>query len=271
MVARLGVGASAASAVIFSVLLVSSLVVFAASQNRAKLYLQSDAADSLSDRAAALMGAGGTNVLLEAQTLLGSGILGCPTAQEALDAALGRLSDTQRTDGLTVSVSVGPAGDAAAGDNLSLLAPFNGSLPGDVDVRLKMVASGRDSAAGVTLSKTELHLAHLPVRLGSLAGDCVSAFEAISRAISASPAPNCTAGAVAPLMDEASRGPASVAAKDGFGFGLACSVMAGATCTVEFQVSVLQSGVQGPGGPFAVRVQEGGSATFGQRPPPPSG
>ena len=264
MVARLGVGATTASAVIFSVLLVSNLLVFAASQDRERLYSQSNAADSLGDQAAVLMAAGGVNVLLEAQTLFGAGVLGCPGALSAAGWIVGQLSDHQRSGGLALDVSAGVAEGGLVNDNLSMLAPFNGSVPGDVDISLAMAASGADNITGATLSRTEFHVVHLPVRLQSLAADCVSAFARVSDAVSNTPAPNCTVGAITPVMEALSRGPASSAAADGFGFSLGFSVTSGAVCTVGLQVSLQQPEVQGPGGPFTVRVQEGGLVAFGQ-------
>lgn len=271
MVARLGIGATTASAVLFSILLASNLLVYTASQDRARHYLQSDAEDSLEDNAEALMGAAGVNVLLEAESFFATNVLGCPGAAAAAGRATGALSDTQRSDGLTVNVAATVPGVGAGGDPLPMLAPFDGSVPGDVDISLRITASGGDGAAGVSFEWSGVNAVHLPVRLQDLARDCEAAYGAISEAVRSTPAPNCTYLAVAPMIRGAGAGPASAAAADGFSFSLDFAVERGSGCTVSLQVGVQQEGVQGPGGPFTVRLQEGGSATFGQPPSAPQG
>lgn len=264
MVRRLGVAASSASALIFAALLLSNLVVFAASQGRETLYSQSDAGDSLRVNSIALMGAAATNVLIEAQASLASRVLSCSTASQDVSNMIGRLSDVQRSGPVTVTATATAGANAAADDNLSIAAPFNGSLSGDLGVSVRMSVSGNSTGAGVSIHKTEVHLVHLPVRLLLLAGDCVDAVAYLSGAISTTVASNCTSAAVAPLIDRASRVPASTAAADGFIFSLGYAVSAGASCVVSFDVQIQQAGIQGPAGTFSVRAQEGGSASFAQ-------
>lgn len=233
------------------------------------MYLQADSEDSLADNAAALMGAGGTNVLEEAQAALASTALGCPSAFGTVATILGGLSDVQRSGGLVVNVSSRASEGGTAGDNLSILAPFDGSVAGDVDVSLTMVASGSDAAAGVSFWTSEAHLAHLPVRLARLVSDCAAAAGEVAGAISAEAPPNCTRDAVAPFVEGAGSMAASSAAADGFSFGLTFVVAAGGSCAVSFVVHLRQSGIQGPGGPFSVQLQEGGSASFARPASPP--
>ena len=267
MVSRSGIGATTASAVLFSILLASNLLVSAASQGREAHYMQADAEDSLGDRAAALLGAGGADILLETQGFLSSRALGCSDAWAAVAKALGAQSDVQRSDGLAVSVTAGVASGGAVKDNLSMLAPFDGSVPGDLNMALEAVVSGSDGAAGVSLEWQGVHLVHIPVRLQRLAADCEDAVGRISAAVASAPAPNCTYAGASPLMESASRGPAATAEADGFAFSLGFSVVPGLSCEVGFQVVLRQLGVQGMGGPFSVQAEEGGSASFG---PPPS-
>lgn len=266
MAARLGIGATTASAVLFSILLASNLLVYAASQDRARHYLQSDAEDSLGDSAEALMGAGEMNVLLEAQSFFAAEVLSCPGATAAAGRAIAALSDTQDSGGLTVNVAAALSGTGAGGDPLPMLAPFAGSAPGDFGISLRVTASGGDGAAGVSFEWSGVGAVHLPVRLQDLARDCETAYGAISKAVRSTSAPNCTYPDVAPVVRGASAGPASAAEADGFRFSLGFSVARGPGCTVHFRVGVQQEGVPGPGGPFTVRLQEGGSATFGQPP-----
>lgn len=271
MVKRRGIGATSASAVIFSVLLISNLALYVASQNREAMYRQSDAEDSLGDGEAAMAGASGADMLAHAQAFLGSETFDCPTAPVAVAAEVGALSDLQRVGNLTVSTSAEMAPGVQAGDNLSMLAPFNGSVSGDLDIALRVVATGEDRAAGVTLGKTETHLVHLPARLQAEYRDCTGAVVSLIDILSAALPYNCTATPVGPLVESASRASASAVAGDGFLFGLSYALTETIPCTVVFVVSVEQQDIQGPAGGFSVRMQEEGRASSGQQASPSQG
>lgn len=263
MVSRKGVGAAAASAVIFSILLISNFLIFEASQGRSGLYLKSDAADSLADRAEALTGAGATDVLLQAQNLLGSGPLSCSSAVSAVGSEIGGIGDLQRSGELAVYVSARLV-QISSPDNLSMVLPFEGGSPGEVELSLRVSMSANESAAGVSLNKVEVHVVHLPVRLERLRDDCLAAVGWISRAISVTSPPNCTEQSAAPTLERAAMGPSLTAHGDGFAFGLAYTVVDGTGCRVDYTVSVAQDGVLGPGGDFSVRLQMSGSSAFEQ-------
>ena len=246
MVVRIGVGATAAAAVIFSILLVSDALVFAASQNRERLYLVSDAEDSLSDGAAVLMGAAGMNILLEAQGALAAGPLDCQTARGRTAAIVAGLSDFQDSGGITVASTARLVPDAFLSDNLS------------------MVATGESLSGAVGISRSEVHLVHIPVDIDRLSNDCVGALGAVARDLSSEVPANCTGGAADPLALEAIRSAAARVSADGFAFGFAYSVVPGAECSVKLQLDISQTGIVGPGGPFTVRLVGVGVAFFGQ-------
>lgn len=264
MVVRIGVGATAAAAVIFSILLVSDALVFAASQNRERLYLVSDAEDSLSDGAAVLMGAAGMNILLEAQGALAAGPLDCQTARGRTAAIVAGLSDFQDSGGITVASTARLVPDAFLSDNLSMVAPFNGSVLGGVDISISMVATGESLSGAVGISRSEVHLVHIPVDIDRLSNDCVGALGAVARDLSSEVPANCTGGAADPLALEAIRSAAARVSADGFAFGFAYSVVPGAECSVKLQLDISQTGIVGPGGPFTVRLVGEGVAFFGQ-------
>jgi hypothetical protein len=271
MVVRLGIGATAAASIIFSILLVSNFLVFAASQDRQNLYSVSDAEDSLGDVAVALMGAGGTNILLETQAAIGSRPLDCETALAATASMVGDLSDSQQSGGVSVSSTARLAPDDSAGDNLSMLAPFDGSVSGELDLSVSMVAAGSALAGDVSISKAEVHLVHLPVELGRLAVDCTGALVGIVRTLSAEAPANCTSTEVDPLVLGASRSAASHVAADGFEFGLSYTIISSAECSVSLQVGVQQTGIVGPGGAFTVQLEAEGLASFAQPASAPPG
>ena len=263
MVKHVGIGATSAAAVIFAVILASNFALFFASQDRATMYSRSDSESSISDTAIALAGVGGANILVKEQTLLESQVWGCSTATTKIADETGSLSDDQIEGNLTVLVSAKLADGGSVVDNMSMVAPFNGLISGDLGISLQVLAKGSDSPEGVYFSKHEDHLVHLPVHLQSAIADCLEAVETTTSRVSESGVTNCTDSAVYPVMKAASATLASTARRDGFQAALDYSVERGAQCTVDFEVSLAQVGIQGPSGPFIMRMQEAGSATFG--------
>jgi len=263
MVRHVGIGATSAAVVIFAIILASNFALFFASQDRATMYSRSDSESSISDSAIALAGVGGANILVKEQNLLESQVWSCSTATQKMTDETGSLSDDQREGNLAVLVSakLGDGGNVA--DNMSLLAPFNGSISGDLSISLQVIARGSDSLAGVYFSKHEDHLVHLPVHLQSAIADCLEAVRTTTTIVSESSVTNCTDSTVYPIMRASSAALASTAERDGFQIALDYSLEGGASCTVDFEVSLAQVGIQGPSGPFLIRMQEGGSATFG--------
>ncbi|MDE1852707.1 MAG: hypothetical protein KGI38_03045 [Thaumarchaeota archaeon] len=268
MVRRRGIGASAASAVIFSVLLVSNLAVYVASQDRARLYAQADGADSLGDSALILAWAGGADILIEAQSFLAGSAFGCSTAVSQMAQETGSLIDHQRGGGVDVTTTASLVQGGTTGDNMSFLSPYEGSVSGSFDVSLHMVATGALPGSGVTLQRSETHLVHLDFHLSKLTSDCAAAVAAITSSTSSADLPNCTAASMAPLMGRASQGPASDASQDGFEFSLAYGITSSPSCSVDFVVSLEQDGIQGVSGTFSVRMEEGASVSIGIASPP---
>ncbi len=249
-----------AASLVFSVILVSSLAVFIASQGREEMYSAADAGDYFGDEFRTIEAAQGYAVLLDVQAVLGTNVTGCAVAVPALDRALSSYSDAQGAGNLTVSVTAAPIQGTASQDNLSALRPFNGSVPGEVDVALRFDGSGGQGGS-VAFSREVTHFAHLGARLQAEVSDCEDAVGAVEGALSRSVVANCTEPGVAPLVQSAARGPSARAAEDGFTLGVAYAVTAEGSCSVAFRVSIDQAGIPGPGGTFSVRLEEGGTAS----------
>jgi hypothetical protein len=264
MVKRPGIGATTASAVIFSVLLVSNFAVYFASQDRARLYYQSNAEDLLSDNAQALVGAGATNLLVREQTFLESTVLPCNTADGLIASELAGFTDIQHTSDLIVSTSAMMASDGSVVDNLSMVAPFNGFVSGDFDTSDRILASGIDTATGVVYQKTEIHFVHIPARVQAAENDCQGVIKDISSATSSAIPANCTALAIAPILSHAIQSGTSKASRDGFTLDSKFYIIGENPCSISLIVSVDQKDVLGPSGFFNVRMQEETSVSFEQ-------
>jgi len=262
MARRTAIGATMAAAVIFSVILASNFAVFFASQDRARLYFQANAEDALADEALALAGAAGTNLLERVQTFVDSRIFNCSQASGVISTAVGQLNDSRTAMNVTVDAFASMTPSAAAGDNLTMLAPFNGSSYGALDVSFEAHMSGSTGSDFASYSKKENHLMHLPVKMDAAVADCLGAAQGIEMGVSSSLAPNCALPEIGPLITTFVRGPAALASTDGFMFGLRFNVTSSSPCTVRYLVSIEQGSIPGPGGEFRVRMQEGGLASF---------
>ncbi len=264
MVYHKGIGATSAAAVIFSIILVSNLTLYLASQDRESLYLHSDGEDSLADYASALAGSGVATLLTSEQSLVGSQVFGCSSAMGAIAAKTEALSEVLHSENLTVSVSARVATEGYLADNMSMIAPFNGSVPGDLNVEFIVDSKGSVDWGSVSYVKTEAHLAHLPVHLAGAVSACLESVRAIAESISSDSVTNCTESVAGPLVESASQGPASLVEGEGFEFGLGYAITKGVSCMVDFSVSLTEAGIPGPAGPFILRLQEEGSASFAQ-------
>ena len=262
MVRRLGIGATSAAVVVFSVILVSDLAVFASSQERAALYTRADAENLLSAEGSALTGVAAVNVLSQAQSILSRQAFVCSTAQYHMASLMASLDDFERLGPLTVTASALVVPGAAAVDNLSIVRPFNGTESGFLGLALRVSVRTHTSLGGVVLTRDVVHLVHLPLSWDALVRDCLGALSQVAEAVSATSISNCTSEAVAPIMAEASANPASQAATDGFSFRFSYSILAQSPCTLGFSAAVEQVNIEGPRGGFSVLLEGAGVASF---------
>ncbi|MDA4126265.1 MAG: hypothetical protein OK452_03540 [Thaumarchaeota archaeon] len=270
MVKRSGIGASAVTAVIFSALLISNLTVFMAAQNRQNLYIKAEAEDSLSNGLLVLAGVGSIGLLGRAQDFFSTTAFNCATAIESTANLLSSLIDIERKDKLTVVTSASWSPSVSAYDNMSMVKPFDGSVAGDVDILLKVSASGAYSPSGVSLERTESHLVHLPVRLEAATSVCTTGVEMLKSSLEGSSPSNCTAYAIGPILSRASAGPSALAASAGLGFGISFTIDQSGGCTVYFDVYISQDRIEGPHGTFSVRMEAAAFAYLRQVVPLPA-
>jgi hypothetical protein len=248
--------------VIFSILLISNLSVYLSSLDRQRMYSESYAEASLSDRVLVLAGEGAMQLLSRLQTFLMAGPIPCDSAASVLGKQVEGISYVARSDGASVSVSARLAPDATASDNMTILRPFQGFVSGDLNVALVLIESGSVPSRVVSFQKVETHLAHLPFHVGQAASTCERVTRAFYDAASVPVRSNCTASDAASVLSSALRGLGLQASSPGLTVSYLLSTTSGASCAVEFVVGVDQVGVDGPGGPFTVRLEESGSFLF---------
>ena len=266
MVRRAGIGATLASSMIFSMILVSNFAVYYASAGRAASYTQANIEDWFYDQGVVMEGAAAINTLVGLQSFLGANPLDCRSASSNAAAVIQSLSESDSVGGLDSRMVARLVESGPRSDNLSIVAPFGGAPNGALDLALAFQIGGEGPSYGVSYLKNETHFVNLPVRLAEIAGDCLAAISEIEASIRSMPVTNCTESAIAPLVEAAEQGPKLRASTDGFSLGLPFWVLGTAGCAILFEVTVLQQGIAGPVGPFSVALRDWGIATFEQPP-----
>jgi hypothetical protein len=271
MVRRRGLGATVSAAVVFSIILISNFTVMFAAQDSRRLAALSDEETSLVDDALVLEGTGGLSILGRVQAFLASETLGCNTALQTVGSFIGGLSDVQRNGSLTVHETAALAPGVSLADNMSILQPYNGSVEGNLDFSIKIVATTVRPSDGVSYDRNETHLVNLPAHLPSAASLCEGSEQSIEDFLRASSSSNCTPGRLSGLIRTASASPAGEASNAGLGFNVTYSLSSTTPCIADFTIHVYQSGVPGPEGSFSFGLAEAGSATMenASSPPPP--
>ena len=257
------------AAVVFSALLVCDLAVYVASQDRAVLYSEADASAAMHQRFLVLEAAEGADILYGAGILLASSAFQCPAAASEMALGIGGLSGSQASGGLSLSVRAGLGGAGYEADNLSALAPFNGSVPGELDIVLHYTASGTDGP-GIAFAKSEVHYVHLSLRLYDAVSRCEAAAAAVAQALS-SPAGNCSSASLRAEVAGAVRSQARSASEEGFALSVSYSIVATSTCSVRYDVQLVQSDISGVSSTFAVRFYEQGVVTVSSPAPQAQG
>ena len=263
---RPGIGATSAAAVIFSVILVSNLAIYISSQGRFLLYSRAEEEASFSDTAVALSAAAGANALVQVQAYLDSRTLNCSDAVGAVSAYVTGLSARESEAGVSASARASMTAGMKV-DNLTMLRPFNGSVPGQLDIALEVTSSGVSESQGVWMSKDETHSLHLPVRIPDPAADCAAAVDVASDAAASTFLQNCTSTAIEGWLASATESYAASAREEGFSFSVQVIRSLTSPCSAIFLVELADVDIPGVGGQFTVRLEEQGHASFEQSTP----
>jgi hypothetical protein len=229
------------------------------------MYSRADAEDSAADRAYVDSGAAVAGLLIGIQDFIGARVFTCQSFAGDISANLETLAPRVNAEGLTVSTSAQLVSGAAA-DNLSVLKPFNGSVEGDLDLKVKVVSSGGSISTGVLIERTETHDVHLPVELQAMVSDCIGAVSSVMKSAAETTLTNCTSRSVEAWASAASFAPKALAVADGFAFRMVVLAVQPSPCSASFAVDLQQRMIQGMTGYFSVELEETGNATFSQEP-----
>jgi len=147
-------------------------------------------------------------------------------------------------------------------DNLTLLTPFTGFVPGFLNFALSVDLGFSTSL--VQYHKAEVHYLHLPVLYDESIAACLSAVGYLhSKVQGLKRTPGvCATPSILAAISEADRRYGTVARDAGLSLSISSSssMDRGTHCpTIGYEVVVSQYGVRGVSGDFTWRVSEGGS------------
>ncbi len=255
--ARKAVAATLASVVLLTVLVVADATVMTAQDNLAASAQASgtESRELLLERS--LSGSLSLDVLAQAQGYLSSTPADCAD----LPQYLGSLAASSSTSGEDSGISYQANATAnewptttAVEDNLTLVAPFAGYVPGTLGLREVLSVREVGGGGSVSLVRQETHALNLPIRVSAASSLCASTAGALAAALSASP---CNATVEEEAFDAALPGLVDVAS--GLGFDLSAGWSYAASCSAAYWFTLVEPGVEGATGSFDWRVLGSGT------------
>ena len=258
--ARKAVAATLASVILLTVLVVADATVMSAQDNLASSAQTSqiEARESLLEES--LAGAVTLQALAQVQGYLSSHPASCDDLPQYFGSILLSSNSSGDDSGIAYAASTTIAAAApsffqeARADNLTLLAPFTGEVPGALD--LKAVVSVKEVGGGgsVTLQRNEAHTLNLPIEAQSASSLCASTLGAFGAALSQSP---CNATLEQVAFDSVLPGVVQRAAS--LGFTLTAGWGQSGACSAAYWVTLVEPGVAGATGAFDWTVRGSGS------------
>lgn len=259
MASRNAVGASIAAAIVFSSLLVSNFALVAGTQQRFHLISVAAEEQELYNRAAVLEAGSVVALLDSVQHAVSSRTFSCSGARGQLAGLLSDETAAESLDWVSASSSLSPGPAGTVYDALAGVGPFNGTRAGDLSLSAHVVLAGKAPDSSSTLGLEEMHVVSLPLRLSDLLTTCLQAYGAASSALTAMGAQICNSTALAMVLAPLEMALRTGAAESGFTLTVSYGVLGSGACGAAFAVSVTQSAVAGPEGPFSFTAEESGA------------
>lgn len=260
MVHRRAVGATLASVILFGSLVVCNFALVAAQQQRTQLAALSAEENSLASDGRAAIALSELLVLDSVQSGLSRSVIDCASFYSAIAGILRGATSTATTGEVSANSTGTLAPDGVAFDNMTLLNPFAGSVPGALDLFVWTVATGGTPGL-VSYQKEEAHRLFMPVDAYEADSYCLRAESTVESALAALGSNMCNGTAVMGTMQALRSDLTAMAARLGLGFLLTYSFTASPQCSVGFTIQVSQSGVEGPLGPFSWSLSTAGTVS----------
>jgi len=245
--------------VLFGSLVASNYALYTAEEQRMVLYALADRVNAVSTRAEFAKGLAAFFLLSRAQEVMEGGSFSCSDPVSAL-APIDAFTHSGSLEGLSAFAQGSVTSLGEGEDNLTLIRPFNGFVPGYLNLLLTVSLSV--SVPGLQYHKLERHYLHLPVLYARAITLCLSVLSYLksgSERVRRTPG-RCATSSVESVFQDARDFYLPSASRDGLTLSISSSVLHSQVCPlVEYEVLVSQHDVAGVTGPFTWLLSEGGS------------
>ena len=261
--ARKAVAATLTSVVLFTVLLVADATVMSGQDNLASSALTTHLESREHLLGQSLAGSVALQAIAQVQGYLSSNTAKCGSLPQYLSSISASSSVSGEDSGIayaanTTAAEATPAFlQAAQRDNLTIVTPFSGGVPGALNLTAALSVKEVGGGGSVSFEKHESHVLNLPIKPDSASSLCDSTLGALAASLSRS--------ACNPALEEAAFAsvlPALVQEAAARGFSLTAGWGSGsssASCSVTYWVTLVERGVAGVTGSFDWTVQGSGT------------
>jgi hypothetical protein len=258
--ARKAVAATVASVLLFTALVVADSTIMVAQDNLASSALSAHIESRELVLSESLAGSASMEMLAQIQTYLASNPADCwslPQYVASLTAAKSASGEdwviAYAFNGTAAAAQVGLL-QGSQGDNLSMVAPFSGHLPGALDIQANISIKEVGGGGSVSLERHEFHLLNLPISPDSASSVCALALGSLAAALRTS----CNATSAQAAFNSVL--PQLVVAAAARGFALTAGWGSnGAACSATYWVTLVEPGVRGATGSFDWTVRGSGA------------
>ena len=186
--ARKAVAATLASVVLLTVLVVADATVMSAQENLASSAQTSHLESRELLLEESLAGGVSLQVLAQVQGYLSSNPAECDSLPQYFGSIFASSASSGEDSGIAYSANAtaaeAPAPQAVESDNLTIVAPFAGGVPGVLDLREDLSVKEVGGGGSVSLQREETHTLNLPVEVDSASSLCASTLASLGAVLS---------------------------------------------------------------------------------------
>lgn len=261
--ARKAIASTLAAVVLLTVLVAADITTLAAEDNVASAALTSRLESRELLLKEATMGGLAMELLAQAQQYLSTSPAECASIQQYLESVSASSSTSGVDSGIAFSGNGSASGASPAylagapePDNLTLVSPFSGAVPGALDLEASLTINEVGGGGSVSLSKAEDHVLNIPIEASSAQSLCASSLSSLQAAFSSVPPCNATLAAAAFRAVL----PGLVGYAASYSFSLTAGWYFGQACVIEYWITLVEPEVAGPTGSFDWTVDGSGEA-----------
>jgi hypothetical protein len=264
--ARKAVAATLASVLLFTALVVADSTMMTAEDN----LLSSAQVAHIASRewllGQSLEGSSALQLVAQVEQYLASNPAACSDMRRYFDSFSARYSSSGEDSGISyVSKAVAiqaPVSAPRAPDNLTIVAPFSGYVPGNLNLLASLHVSETGGGGMILRQKQEVHFLHVAILPDPALSLCSVALGSLQGALTAS---RCNATLAARAFGSTLSSLAREAASEGFGlaagwgFAVGGGGSGGGGCSMTYWLTLVQPGVEGVTGRFDWVVRGAGA------------